>query len=305
MVFSVIVTNVFVKYFSSHLARIVGLIDNFLQNEMIPEEFLSQSTSSVLEFQKFEDFVGKAFTAIQNRIQEVKTLAGSISHEIRTPLTAINITRNLAEETLASLSEKMFEYGDYESKYAENIERLGNELYSIGDAVKSAALTTDLILSNLRNENIRNRKFKELSIIATVNDALKHYPFTAKEYSLVHWENNNDFQYCGDPGLSKLVLFNLLKNALYYIHIEGHGEIFIETKNTEQEHQLIFKDTSAGVSPHILPHIFERFFSGRKGGIGLGLSFCKIVMQSYGGDITCESDYGKFTKFILSFPVIK
>jgi len=49
-------------------------------------------------------------------------------------------------------------------------------------------------------------------------------------------------------------------------------------------------------------HIFDDFFtSGKKGGTGLGLPFCKKVILAFGGDISCKSIEGEFTEFVLSF----
>ena len=42
-----------------------------------------------------------------------------------------------------------------------------------------------------------------------------------------------------------------------------------------------------------------------KKGTGLGLAYCKMIMQGYGGDITCESKLGKYTRFALSFPKVE
>jgi len=54
----------------------------------------------------------------------------------------------------------------------------------------------------------------------------------------------------------------------------------------------------------MLPKIFDRFFSSTHHGSGIGLAFCKLVMQAYGGNITCQSQQGEFTEFVLSFPVV-
>ncbi len=67
---------------------------------------------------------------------------------------------------------------------------------------------------------------------------------------------------------------------------------------------LIVEDTAKGISEELLPKAFTTFSTTRKGGIGMGLSFCKKVMNEYGGDIVCESELDKYTRFILSFPVV-
>lgn len=65
---------------------------------------------------------------------------------------------------------------------------------------------------------------------------------------------------------------------------------------------LIFKDTGKGISKENISHIFRKFYSRTKYGTGIGLSFCKMVMESLGGEIKCKSQEGKFTEFRLCFP---
>ena len=70
---------------------------------------------------------------------------------------------------------------------------------------------------------------------------------------------------------------------------------------------LIVKDTATGIPKDFLPKIFDQFETKKStsGGTGLGLAFCKMVMESYGGKIECNSELGKYTEFVLSFPKIK
>jgi signal transduction histidine kinase len=96
----------------------------------------------------------------------------------------------------------------------------------------------------------------------------------------------------------------LLKNAFKIIYEEGKGKITISFKQTQENNQLIFTDTAKGISKDLLPTIFDIFVTQDQThkGAGLGLAFCKMVMQAYGGKITCKSQKGKYTTFILSFP---
>jgi signal transduction histidine kinase len=65
-------------------------------------------------------------------------------------------------------------------------------------------------------------------------------------------------------------------------------------------------DTGSGITPEVLPRIFEEFFSlkstGR--GTGMGLPFCRRVMTELGGEITCGSVLGEYTRVELRFPLI-
>jgi signal transduction histidine kinase len=72
--------------------------------------------------------------------------------------------------------------------------------------------------------------------------------------------------------------------------------------------QLLFRDTGVGIAPHVLPHIFTRFYTSSDAvddasiGTGIGLAFCRDVMRSMGGAIDCRSVEGMFTEFTLTFP---
>ena len=117
----------------------------------------------------------------------------------------------------------------------------------------------------------------------------------------MHWKKS-DFSFKGDELLMIHLLFNLLKNALYYIKVAGKGDIHIWCDQNEKHNILHFKDTGQGIAKKDLPHIFERFFTKTPHGTGIGLAFCKMVMNSLGGDITCSSHEKEFAEFTLLFP---
>ena len=69
------------------------------------------------------------------------------------------------------------------------------------------------------------------------------------------------------------------------------------------------EDTWIGISPEVLPRIFERFYKADRSrastGTGLGLSISKHVIESHGGKIWAESVEGKGSKFSFSLPIIQ
>ena len=68
---------------------------------------------------------------------------------------------------------------------------------------------------------------------------------------------------------------------------------------------ITVKDTAGGASPEVIDKLFSGYFTTKKNGTGIGLSFCKKTMKNFGGDITCHNVYGKYIEFVLSFPKIK
>ncbi|MCU0318245.1 MAG: ATP-binding protein [Amoebophilaceae bacterium] len=97
------------------------------------------------------------------------------------------------------------------------------------------------------------------------------------------------------------VISNLLDNT--YKHSQRDCIIEIWLANN----RLHVKDDGSGIAKKVLPYIFDPFFTTSKTNIGLGLSFCKLVMDAFGGTIVYKSRQGNksFTEFLLTFPKLK
>ncbi|MCE3255722.1 MAG: hypothetical protein K0R25_1216 [Rickettsiaceae bacterium] len=210
-----------------------------------------------------------------DQIKNLKSLASSIAHEMRNPLGSVKngcyIIRNCLNEAM--------EYLDMVS------------------ASSSRGLSIiDIILQNIKDEEINTANFVDLSIVNVVNLAVKEYAFeSSKEKALVNIDLRNDFTFKGDETLMIFVLFNLIKNSIYY---KAKINIWLDS----DKKCLYFKDDGIGIPADKLEFIFDSFFtSNKKGGAGLGLPFCKRVMQAFGGDISCESKEGEGVEFCLSF----
>lgn len=107
---------------------------------------------------------------------------------------------------------------------------------------------------------------------------------------------------------SKIVrLFaNILSNAVKYTP-EG-GVITIHTKIQQDTILTSISDNGQGIPPEYLDKIFDRFSQvnrkqqGKAASVGLGLYFCKLVIEAHGGKIWAESDYGKGSTFFFTLP---
>jgi C4-dicarboxylate-specific signal transduction histidine kinase len=99
-------------------------------------------------------------------------------------------------------------------------------------------------------------------------------------------------------------MFNLIKNGLHSVQRSGKGSVVIRLERSEGRNLINVKDSGAGIPANVQGQIFERFFTtihfGQ--GAGIGLSFCKMVMQGIEGEIQCESEEGEYTLFRLYFP---
>jgi signal transduction histidine kinase len=66
---------------------------------------------------------------------------------------------------------------------------------------------------------------------------------------------------------------------------------------------VFVQDSGPGIDPSDLPHVFERFYkSSDSGGMGLGLSIAKYLVEAHGGKIWAESEAGKGTRISFTLP---
>ena len=68
---------------------------------------------------------------------------------------------------------------------------------------------------------------------------------------------------------------------------------------------ITVRDDGPGFSMEDLPHLFERFYKGKKGKFGLGLSIAKAIVEKHGGAIRAENGVDGGAKFLVELPVVQ
>ncbi|WP_232224395.1 sensor histidine kinase [Candidatus Paracaedibacter symbiosus] len=257
--------------------------------------------------------IGGLFSYKKENIQKIKQQslkmqAAAIAHEMRTPLAAIShladglkINLPILIDTQQTAQDKDESVTYVHKSQLQYLEDTPTELEAV---TKSAFIVIDMLLMNLR-ENPSEAVLEKHSILDCVKNALEAYALTKREKALISLGIAEDFEIKANSHLLKHVFFNLLKNSLHYIKAVRKGKIVIWTEKGEQVNKLYFKDTGKGISKESLPYVFNQFYSRTDHGTGVGLAFCKMVLQHLGGDITCDSIEGEFTQFTLIFPVLK
>jgi len=112
-----------------------------------------------------------------------------------------------------------------------------------------------------------------------------------------------------DPVLLLRVLGNLLNNALK--HTPPGGSVEVGAEGQGETVRFWIRDSGEGIPPDLLPRIFDKFVVGPGEGrkslgsydTGLGLTFCKMVVEAHGGRIQVESQPGKGSTFSFALPV--
>jgi len=112
----------------------------------------------------------------------------------------------------------------------------------------------------------------------------------------------------GDPHRLQQVLWNLLSNAVKFTPQDGRIQVVLERVNSHVE--IVIEDSGIGIRPEFLPHVFDRFRQGdpsmsRKfGGLGLGLSIVKNLVELHGGSVRVKSrGENQGSTFIVALPI--
>ena len=110
----------------------------------------------------------------------------------------------------------------------------------------------------------------------------------------------------GDPIKLNQILYNLMDNAMKYTPDEGTVTVTLRREDDAIVWRV--RDNGVGIPEEDLDHIFDRFYrvdkarSRETGGTGLGLSIVKQLVTMHGGTISVESEAGKGSEFVVSFP---
>jgi signal transduction histidine kinase/ActR/RegA family two-component response regulator len=113
----------------------------------------------------------------------------------------------------------------------------------------------------------------------------------------------------GDPNRLQQVVWNLLSNAVKFTPKGGRVQVFLERVNSHLE--ISIADTGQGIRPEFLPHVFDRFRQAdssttrHNGGLGLGLSIAKQLIELHGGLIRAKSSgEGQGATFLVLMPLM-
>jgi CheY-like chemotaxis protein len=116
-------------------------------------------------------------------------------------------------------------------------------------------------------------------------------------------------QLAADPTRLEQILLNLLTNAAKYT--DAGGRIMLCAERHEDEVEVRVRDTGIGIAPEMLPRIFNLFVQGERrldralGGLGIGLSLVKSLVEMHGGSITARSEGADMgSEFVVRLPML-
>jgi len=234
----------------------------------------------------------------ERKLRATQALAGSIAHEMRHPLAQLKHSLESMEELLPPPGA-----GREHARIApQEVQALYRHLARGEQAVQRGLQVISMTLDEVSARPIDASTFRYLSAAEVVQQAVEEYSYDPEEArDCVSVQVMEDFTFKGDETAYLFVLFNLIKNALYYVAAYPRTRVTI----TVGEQQVKVRDTGPGIAREALSGLFEPFRSvAKSGGTGLGLAYCQRVMRAFGGSIACDSVPGEFTEFTMCFPVV-
>jgi two-component system CAI-1 autoinducer sensor kinase/phosphatase CqsS len=237
-------------------------------------------------------------SANRRREQLTSTLAtiGIMAYELRTPLSTVALIGDAIQ------LEVQRQPG---GPRAPQLDKLALRLHTL---VRNMNHQIDMQIANAKL--LQLTRYTELvSAAKLVNDVVAAYPYpSSRQRECIKVLVHNDFTFCSSTTQFSQVLDNLIKNALHSLMAADsrypHGALRINVGLLQERGRIVVTDDGMGIDAALLPQIFNPFFSSNHGtGHGLGLAFCRQVVQSAGGSIHVKSAYAVGASFTIALPI--
>jgi signal transduction histidine kinase len=238
------------------------------------------------------------------RLLSMLSTMGIMAHELRTPLATMSLIGQAMNQRINSLVQRGVPASDTAAsvaKMAPQAERIAQLVRLMNHQIDTQISNSSLLVSTGARETV--------SMAVVVNEALEIYPFTDEALAqCVQVSLQQDFIFTGSKSLTRQVVTNLLKNALRALISTQRdlrpGDIVIEINVNAGAGQLTVADRGVGMPREVYERVFEPFFTTHESsGHGLGLMFCKQVVQRADGSIRVQSQAGVGTHVVITLPV--
>ncbi|HEX2139307.1 MAG TPA: PAS domain S-box protein [Woeseiaceae bacterium] len=221
----------------------------------------------------------RAARAEAERASRVKDeFVAMVSHELRTPLNAILGWTQLMLQSATD----------------QDVIARGLDVISRNTRVQAQLVSDLLDVSRIASGKLR-LSIEKVDLVSLVRNVIEtvQQAGDSKEVGISQGYDAEAIPIAGDPARLQQIVWNLLWNAIKFTP-EG-GSVTVRVRTSAAGAEITVSDTGVGIKPEILPHIFERFNQAHLlgsqgvGGLGLGLSIVKHLVDLHGGTIKADS----------------
>jgi len=211
-------------------------------------------------------------------------IARTVAHEVRNPLTNLHMALEQMLDELGPDTRKGIE------PYADILQRNMHRI---------SRLITDLLESSKPKE-LDKRPCEVPALLraamASVQDRLDLLGMHAEVQAAPELHAVS-----ADPEMLGIALTNLCVNAIEAME-EGRGRLYLGASLYQGHVRISIADNGKGIQEEHIQRLFQAFYSGRTGGMGLGLTNARTILNAHGVHMDVKSAVGEGTTFILTFP---
>jgi hypothetical protein len=219
-----------------------------------------------------------------DKLSSIGLLAAGVAHEVNTPLAVISTYAQMLAKQISGDTEK-----------APLLDKIARQTFRASEIVNS--------LLNFSRTSPREFTSLDLNKVARETLTLVEHQFAKAGVKVELALADPLPRVKGNAGKLQQVFLNLLLNARDAM--ESGGTLLLATAVHDSVVRVSVSDTGAGIAPENLSKIFDPFYTTKgavKKGTGLGLSVTYGIVREHGGEIEVESQVGKGTRFVLTFP---
>ena len=234
------------------------------------------------------------------QLASVGFLAAGVAHEINNPLATIAWSAEAMEMRILELFPPQAKLDDAER--SREIEKMKKYLRQIQDEAFRCKGITSGLLDFARLEDAKKTRVNLREIVQKVIDLVS--PLGSFRHRRIEFEAPSGVYVEAHHQEIKQVVMNLITNALYSVDEGGLVRVTLATRGDQAE--LSVADNGCGMTPEVMEHLFEPFFTRRRNGqgTGLGLSISYRIVEEHGGQIEpFSAGPGLGSTFRITLPI--
>ncbi len=234
----------------------------------------------------YEKQINKQNRALEHVNKELDRFVYSVSHDLSAPLKSIRGLVNISR--FEKMTDRMVEYIDHIEISTDKLESFISEILDFSRNDRKPISNEIVDLQNLCSEILNSLQYFENFIKIKIDTS-------GIEPTLIYT----------DEMRIKVIMTNLISNAIKYQKPDGEGTIQVRTKVLNNKLTLEVEDNGEGIPSDIQNQIFDMFYRGTQSshGSGLGLYITKEVIEKLNGIIKVKSVFGEGSTFIVKVPL--
>ncbi|MBI2393629.1 MAG: PAS domain-containing protein [Deltaproteobacteria bacterium] len=289
-------------------ARVRNLLDLKAARDLLAAELKSEDDDvralirGVIERDQQLESALETARVLRERAERASRLKSEflalVAHEVRTPVTSLRLRLGSLERSLARRPPT--DGGAITLDHLREVRKVGaaaGRLYDLVDGLlQRAALETGQL-------QVERRPFDVRSVVSEVLD--EHLPAAHRKGLQLRMHGASVSVLCSDPRVLRLVMTNLVSNALKFT---TEGSVIVTVDVEDGTHRIAVSDTGPGIPAESRDRIFQPFeqlapiVHKHEPGVGLGLSITRDLVVALGGKLSVDSMVGRGSTFVVELP---